>query len=432
MKRWRSKIQKIWSYNMHDSLRRNASFLIMAQMANAGLTFVFWMLCARLFHPSDIGLATGIISLGSLIATIANLGLSNTVIRHLAHTDNPRGVLLAAIYAVSLMSLATGIVACVVLNVTHHQLAFVTASPHIIILFLLFIICTALLPVIDSGFIAARRASYIFVRTLIANAPKIVVPFFVVGLGVIGILSTYIILTVIGVVIGLSLLLRAVFTQHRLRPSFTLIWQHRQFALGNYLGGLVGVLPTTILPLIILTKLGAAEAAYFYIPMQFATFINLIASSTSQALFSEASANEGNPERQLAATRNALIHLARLLTPVVALLIVVGWPLLHIYGNDYASHGYGLLVLLAISSFFVALCWIGDTWLNIQRRMKAYFAMNAVNALLVVALAYVFAGNGLFAVGVAWLAAQALTVVIYVALILRGKRVSAFRFLRGK
>ena len=103
------------------------------------------------------------------------------------------------------------------------------------------------------------------------------------------------------------------------------------------------------------------------------------------------------------------------------MLIIVGWPVLRIYGLQYANAGYPVLVVLALSSLFVGINWLGDTWLNINKRSREYFLMNAFNALLVVGFVRLFAPHGLVLVAAGWLCGQALSTVVYLVIFARGQ-----------
>src|ERR1019366_5768203 len=91
---FKKSISKLYEHFMHDSLRRNSSLLILSQAISAGVGFIFWVICARLFSSHSLGLATSFVAFGSLIATFANLGLATTLIRFL-HGSKAKGGLIA-------------------------------------------------------------------------------------------------------------------------------------------------------------------------------------------------------------------------------------------------------------------------------------------------------------------------------------------------
>src|SRR5665213_2607802 len=267
----------------------------------------------------------------------------------------------------------------------------------------------------DGTLMAFRKGQYILGKALIINIPRVVLPFFIVALGLRGIVGIYVVMLGFGITYSIFIAVYQLMQNESFKPSVQELRTHHNFAAANYFGGLFAVLPGSLLPIIILSKLGAADAAYFYIPMQIAVFINLISNSTSQALIAEAS-QTNNKETHKIYFKNAAVHLYQILIPAILLLSTVGWVVLRLYGLSYVNNGYYLLVLLSISSIFVAINWLGDTWLNIEKRSRAYFLMNGFNAIAVVGFAYVLSSHGLVGVGIGWLIGQFISAIVYLSI----------------
>jgi O-antigen/teichoic acid export membrane protein len=182
------------------------------------------------------------------------------------------------------------------------------------------------------------------------------------------------------------------------------------FASGNYIGSIFGLLPASLLPLIITSRLGAQNAAYFYMPLMIIALINIIPSANAQSLFAEASNDEHGLPNQL---RRAFKQLILFLIPAVLTAIFFGYFILGFFGHEYAETGTRVLQILAIASFVGSFNYFGDTLLNIKRRSGLFIAMNALNALTIVILSYITAPYGLTAVATAWLIGQVVTLLIY-------------------
>ena len=162
-----------------------------------------------------------------------------------------------------------------------------------------------------------------------------------------------------------------------------------------------------------MSRLGAQEAAYFYMPMMIITLINVIPSANAQSLFAEAS----NNEKELAAhLRKALRYLFLVLTPAVITVGIFGHLILGFFGPEYTETGTRVLQILAIASFIGSLNYFGDTVLNIKKFSGLYVGMNAFNALTIVLLAYFAAPLGLVAIALAFLASQILTLLVYIVI----------------
>src|SRR5579871_147521 len=66
-----------------DSLFRNSFFLMLNTGLQAGLGFFFWLVCARIYDPGNVGLATSLISAASLTSVFSMLGFNNVIVRFL-------------------------------------------------------------------------------------------------------------------------------------------------------------------------------------------------------------------------------------------------------------------------------------------------------------------------------------------------------------
>ena len=75
------------SSKWRDPLFRNSFFLIVNRIFNASCGMIFWMIAARLYSISDVGLATALISSLGLIILFSRLGLDSTVVRFFATYD---------------------------------------------------------------------------------------------------------------------------------------------------------------------------------------------------------------------------------------------------------------------------------------------------------------------------------------------------------
>jgi O-antigen/teichoic acid export membrane protein len=405
---------RIWHHVMHDSFRRNSTLLIIAQLINACSSFLFWIICARLFTAHTVGLATAFISFAALAGTFTTLGLPTTIIRFLPrsmHKSQLFGAALALVCAASLLGASVGVLA---IKHIAPDLSFVQTSLTLTVLLFALIVANALTPLLDNTLMAFKKGEHILARYALTSALRVLLPFAFVSMAVSGIVSVYVIVMALSVLYGVIVVRRKLFMDMSLHPRFSEVMKHRGFAIRNYAGVLAGVLPSTLVPIIVLNALGPTKAAFFYMPMQFAAFLSVISSSVSQALVSESSQHDDaamHKEELLHAVR----HLFRLLVPAAFGVMVSGWLVLRLYGAQYASNGYVPLVILCLAALFVGVNWLGDTWLIITKRMNSYLIMNAINSLLVLGSVAAFAKLGLVAAATGWLVAQAITVVIYLS-----------------
>jgi O-antigen/teichoic acid export membrane protein len=185
--------------------------------------------------------------------------------------------------------------------------------------------------------------------------------------------------------------------------------RHASFSFGNYLGTAVGILPMTVVPLMVLSMRGPREAAWFAMAFLVAGFLNFIPSTSSQALFAEASRESVALRTQVG---KAVRGIYTLLLPAIAI-VTVGAPLiLALFGPDYSEHATGALRALALSAVFAGGTYLVDAVLASRDRVVAYIFMNVVNAALVLGLVAMTLPDGLTNGALGWMAAQAASLVI--------------------
>ncbi|PLS81298.1 hypothetical protein CYG49_02510 [Candidatus Saccharibacteria bacterium] len=421
----KTKAIKIWQHFMHDGLRRNTTYLIFSQAINAGTLFLFWIICARLFDVTVVGLATAFISFCTLAAVFTNLGLPTTIVRFMPTTKNKVGLFNTATVLTIGASLFGSVFAIYLIQFIAPDLSFVQSSAPLIVLLIALVLANAINPLFDNTFMAYKRGEYILIKALLSYLPRLILPFLATSLAIVGIVGSYTILLLVSAILGLTLIKRSLFQTTSNCLAFNEIIKHRGFAIRNYLGGLAGILPSTLVPIIVLNQLGAEKAAYYYMPMQLAAFLGIIAASTSQALISEASQHSDNTLHVKQAL-GAFKHLFQMLIPAALVLSLIGWLFLRTYGKEYADQGYIPLVILCIASLFVGLNWIGDTWLLIQKRMNMFLIVSVINSVMVISFVYLLSPDGLVMSALGWLSAQFITVIIYLLVISKGKPYSFF------
>src|SRR3989304_8145353 len=93
---------------MRTSLFRTSFFLLPRTGVNAGLGFLFWLVVARLYFPSDVGIAAALFSMILFLARIAAVGLPQGVLRFLPADGDKVGLIHGAFTASAIMAFAIG------------------------------------------------------------------------------------------------------------------------------------------------------------------------------------------------------------------------------------------------------------------------------------------------------------------------------------
>lgn len=408
----KSVLLKMWNHFLKDSLFRNSAFIMMSTGVMSAFGFIFWIICARLYTATEIGLATSLISIASLLTTFSLFGLNNVIIKFFATSTNKSGLIITSLFSVSLSSIFVSSIFLIWSYINNSPLLEIGSIKIIVPIFILYVFLQATGTLLEGIFVANRDTKYILFKNSIFSIVKISLPFLFILFGAVGIIYS---ITTAALIAWISSLIFMCFvTDLKFTfPSLKSFSGMKRFASGNYFGNMFSLLPASLLPLIITSRLGAQEAAYFYMPLMITTLINVIPSANAQSLFAEASHNKQELSNYLI---KAFKNLFILITPTVVLVILFGNIILSFFGSQYTGDGTKVLIILAISSFIGSLNYFGDTLLNIKKLPGLFVAMNAFNALIIVILAYITAPHGLMSVALSSLIGQTITLLVYIVI----------------
>jgi O-antigen/teichoic acid export membrane protein len=189
---------------------------------------------------------------------------------------------------------------------------------------------------------------------------------------------------------------------------------------GNHLITVGNVLPTYLLPLVVITRLSKADSAYFYIAWMVGGVFFMISSTTGSSLFAEGSHDP-------AALRAKVISSARftsaLVAPAILFAAVFGHGILALFGPAYSHRGFTLLLILAVSAIPDAVSNLYVPVLRVRNRLRAGAALTVGMALFSVIAGWIVAPSlGLAGIGAAWGVGQTLGGVWVVWDVLRTRR----------
>jgi O-antigen/teichoic acid export membrane protein len=409
----RAALTSLWRHFVSDSLFRNSVYLMASTAIMGLLGFVFWAICSRLYDAQAVGLATSLVAAAMLMNIFSMLGFGNVIIRFLAGSKRPERLISTAFILTGITSVLTAI-GFLLWGMYSDSPTVHTDQPEVLVgMFIGFVLILTADSVLDSIFIAYRAAKFVLIKNTVMSLLKVGLPFALLSQGFVGIVSSIALAVALSFIGGLVWLI----FKFGYRPSRhidrDIIRETRRFAASNYLGNVLGATPATIMPLIITSRLDAAQAAFFYMPLMVATLLHVIPSATGQSLLAEASHDESRLTVHL---KNAVRHLLLMLTPAVLLTIVLAHPVLSIFGEEYAREGTLPLQILAVASLIGAANYLGDALLNIKKLAGAYVAMNAIGAITITSLAFITAPHGLVAVAWSSLIGQTLTFIAYIIL----------------
>jgi O-antigen/teichoic acid export membrane protein len=387
----------------NDSLFRNSFFLVGSTGVMAGLGFGFWWLCARIFTEEQIGLGTALISGMALVMYFSLLGVDSAFIRFLPRsTDRDAelntGLLLVVATAVALSS---GYV--LALPWIAPKLDFVRTTPGYAVGFVALASLAAINYLTDSVFIAYRASQYNLLINGIMSLAKLLLPLALVGLGAYGVFASSGAAAFLALVLSVYFMRRRFDYRPQLRVSRHVVRRLFTFASANYLANCLNILPITVLPIVILNRLGKAEAGYFYLAFMVANLLYTVAYAVTHSLFAEGS----YLEQELASlVRRAGVILALIMVPSSIVLALIPHWLLALFGHTYSEQASTALSVLALSAPGLAVYSVAQVLLRIREHNFGIISMNVVYSVVIIGLAFLWTERGLAWVAFAWLIGQ--------------------------
>ncbi len=392
------------------SMSVNSVMLMINAVISAFLGYPFWLLAARLFRASDVGLASGAISAIRLCSQIGLLGVGAAVTLMLPHErKNPSHLFNSAITLAVINGLffAGGFV---VLSLFAFQdFRFLAVSPIYLIAFLTLNVVASLAMLFDGLFIALRRSDKVAARSIVqaiaALAVVAAVGFMLRGFGVFAILLAWTGAFAASIIFGFRYI-RSIVSGY----SFSFAASRETFKSLMSLGVPQSVLnltmtaPAYILPILVTEVLSPAQNAYWYIVWMFGGLVFAVPRTASIALFAETSSS---PRRaDLNARQSLRLCLLLGLPMAVGMAIFASWGL-GLMGANYANGGATALRILVTGVIPSAIIYVYVSRERAAKRTKEPTIMAFVA--LVLSVGGPAAGGivaGLPGVAFAWVVAQ--------------------------
>lgn len=383
-----------------NQLLRSSLNIIMNAGIQSAFGFAFWILAARLFSQGEVGEASSLISASTLLAFFGLLGLNITFLRFLPVSQHRDRLITAGLVLVGGFSGVLAIGYLILTPVIAPAISFVAHNIWLAVGFVVLTIGGGISSITDSVFISAGKASFnIITDGIVGGIVKIGLIIVVAG----G--STYELFFASSAgfaAAGFSSIILMMIVL-RWRPKFgefrELLRPVLKFTGVNYVAGVLSLLPTLIVPIIVLDRLDTNDAGYYYIAFQLANLIYTAAFSVEQAFLVEG-ASAG------VITRSALMRSLRVLlalcVPAFVLVLLFGHEILRAFGAAYAAHATLVLVALTTAVLPIALNNWSLTILRLSNNLRAVVWANVVYVVVITGLAWILAGHGLNAVAFSW------------------------------
>jgi O-antigen/teichoic acid export membrane protein len=396
--------------HVRTPLYRNGYALVFSSATTSALGVLYWALAARKYTTDAVGLNSAVMSAMMFLANVSQLNMVNALNRFVPSAGRATRRLVVYAYLISLlMALAVSLIFILGVNAWAPALSFLRSSPLFILWFTLATMAWCIFVLQDSVLTGLRQATWVPIENVFFALAKIAL---LIGLAKAlpqyGVFASWTMpLVAILLLVNLLIFLRLIpqhvrATENQAVPIVPA--QIVKYVAGDYLGSLVWMASTSLLPILVLERVGATANAYFYLSWTIAYSLYLVSRNMGMSLIAEAATD---PEKLDSYSYRVFIQTSRLLVPVIAIVVLGAPHILRIFGHDYATEGTALLRLLCLSALPNIVTSLYVDVARVQRRMTAIVLVFTSLCILVLTLSYfLLEVYGITGVGIAWLLGQ--------------------------
>lgn len=395
-----------------DSLLENSIFIGMSRFSDVGFGFFFWFIAARLYTVEDVGTATVLISAVGLMMALSRLGLDTSQIRFGETYD--RGRLFSTCLWIPLVFtvIFSGLYFSVI-GFTNSALSSMI-TPRNIFIFILITIFQSISLTSSYAFMSMRDSKFRFLQNLLSGT-RIPFLFIFFTFGTLGILLSFGLAYAVTSIVSLYLINKVI--KIRLGIDKTILKSIFRFSFFNYVGNVLIFVPTMIIPMLILNILGAASAALYYIAFSVGNVVLIIPDAVSTSFFVEGSHETDIRTIGMKSLKIILVSLS----PAVLLISIFGGQILGLFGKSYVP-AYGLLIVIVLSSYFVAIFQMFYSFLRIEVRADLLVLISLMRMVILICTSYLFISYfGLIGAGFAWLTSYLVLCILIVVILMKLK-----------
>jgi O-antigen/teichoic acid export membrane protein len=398
------------------SLYRNALFLVFSNLAGPITNFIFWIVVARFYTTSDVGLASATCSMVVLLGLFSTIGFEFGLIRYLANSGPNAGRMVNTSLTIgALAAIVSSVIFLAGVNFFSPALAPLLQSPLYIGTFIIFTMVSNLTTLTSNAFIAQRRANFTLTNIVLSRLLQL-------ALVIVFVLFTRSFGSIIFSMVlswAAALLISTIFLMPRTIPGFrpipvidrSIVRQMINFSFTNYIANILWSFIIYVLPVMVVNLLNTESNAYFYIAWTMGGVLTTIAGATTISLFAEGSFDE---KKLVADVWRCLKMTFILVIPATIIVFLLANKLLLLYGTDYSLNGTMLLRIMCISTLPQSLNSVYMSVLRVKKRTTTLILLTVVIAVITLIFSYLLLPHiGITAPGIGWLISQSV-VAVYV------------------
>jgi O-antigen/teichoic acid export membrane protein len=377
-----------------ESLFKNSAFLIINLGVGAVCGFGSLALLTHVFTVADVGLSAIAAAACSLVVSVTQFGVTWTLPRYLP-TAKDRTALINTLLTAVVM--ATGFGSVIFLALPYAKKLWVLGGVAFDIVFVIAACLAAAQTVLSAILVSDRSSDKLAVLGLIPNLGRVAAPPAFSFLGGLGAFIARMIAALFGV-ITFGVLLASRGQRFRVSLDRGVVRDVAKFSVGMYVATLVGGVPQLVLPLIVLSRVGVQQTAYWSISISIGALLFSLPSVITQALLPEISLRR--TERRALLSRSARVSTA-LIVPMLLVAFFCAPIALTVFGRAYVSGALVPLRWLIIAGFITMLNYASGAILFIAKKSTMMTIVNGINAVVVLGLVAFWATN-VADVAIAW------------------------------
>jgi O-antigen/teichoic acid export membrane protein len=407
--------------HVRTPLYGNGYALMLSSASNSGLGVVYWILAARTYSTSIVGLNSAAIAAMMFLAGVSQLNLASALTRFIPGAGRATRhfviysyVISVGLGAVASLAFILGINAWIPKG--NFIDTFIDTVPFFIPWFIIATMAWCVFNLQDSVLTGLRQAIWVPAENALYGVTKIVLLVIFAGLFPrYGVFASWTIALAVSLLPTNALILLKLIPRHmqRAKPEDAMPIAPgpvARFVAPDYVGALCWLMATTLLPVLVTQRVGTTANAYYYLTWTIAYSLYLISPNMGSSLIVEAAID---PRKLSKYSYQAFISTTRLLAPVVAVVVLGAPVILRIFGENYAAEGSTLLRLLALSAMPFAVNALYISVARVQRHMRSVVAVLAALCGLVFALSFALLDiYGITGIGIAWLVSQSVIAAV--------------------
>ena len=390
---------------------RDGIALVLSSGVSSVIGLLYWVLAARLFDPTTVGLNSTAVSAMTLIGSAAHLNMGNAMLRFVPVAGRRAGVLVAACFGIGVgVAAVAGLVFALGSGVWAAELVDAFGYPALIVFFLVSTPIWTVFVLQDAALTAIKRANVVLLENFVFSVLKIVFLAAAAWLALAGgIALSWVVATTVSVIAVNVWLARTVRRMSAaagppLEPIT--VRDIGGFVRADYAGNVCWQAAVFGLPLVVLARIGPEGAATFGVVWQIAFALYLVPIGMGKSMVAHAAGRRG---AAALARRSMERKTLMLIVPAAFVAAAASFLVLSLFGRTYAETGSLLLVLLAASAIPNVVTQSTIWSARVQRRGPVLFGLPAALSAMVIGGSWVLLPvMGVAGPGVAWLVAQCL------------------------